>query len=114
MADKAERLADLTARTASLEAELALYRDAVESMHQGLCMFDPDGRITLVNRRYAEILRLPPESVHPGMTGTEVVQLCVDAGKRAGQRGCRHRGHDRQRGRQRVGQRGARGGDRDP
>src|ERR1044072_6557179 len=80
MADKAERLADLAARNASLEAELALYRDAVEGMHHGLCMFGSDGRIMLVNRRSAEILRLPTECVRPGMTGTEVVQLSIEAG----------------------------------
>ena len=39
---------------AAVKAELALYRDAVESMHQGVCMYDAEGRITVVNRRYAE------------------------------------------------------------
>jgi len=80
MASKANRLADLEARNASLEAEVALYRDAVESMHHGLCVFDDDGRITLVNQRYAEILRLPVDAVRPGMTGEDVVKLCFDAG----------------------------------
>ena len=80
MADKAKRLAELETRNASLEAELALYRDAIEGMRHGLCLFDLDGRVTLVNRRYAEILRLPPESVHPGLTGADIVQLSVDAG----------------------------------
>src|SRR5690606_24367354 len=66
-------------------AELAIYRDAVESMHQGLCMYDSEGRIILVNRRYAEQLRLPPESVHPGLTAAEVLQMCIDAGHYPGQ-----------------------------
>lgn len=68
----------------AVKAELALYRDAVESMHQGLCMYDLDGRITLANRRYAEVLRLPPESVRPGLTIADVVQLCIDAGHHPG------------------------------
>ncbi|HEY6815071.1 MAG TPA: EAL domain-containing protein [Croceibacterium sp.] len=85
MPAKADRLTDLEARNAALEAELALYRDAVESMHQGVCMYDPDGRITLVNRRYAEQLRLPPESVHAGLTAAEILQMCIDAGHYPGQ-----------------------------
>jgi diguanylate cyclase (GGDEF)-like protein/PAS domain S-box-containing protein len=62
------------------EAQLALYRDALENMHQGLCVFDSGGRITLVNRRYAEILVLPEGAVRPGMTGSDVIRLCIDAG----------------------------------
>jgi diguanylate cyclase (GGDEF)-like protein/PAS domain S-box-containing protein len=69
----------------AVKAELALYRDAVESMHQGVCMYDGEGRITVVNRRYAEQLRLPPESVHPGLTAAEVLQMCIDAGHYPGQ-----------------------------
>ena len=53
MTDKATRLADLEARNAALETELALYRDAVESMHHGLCVWGRDGRIALCNARYA-------------------------------------------------------------
>jgi PAS domain S-box-containing protein len=64
----------------AVKAELALYRDAVESMHQGVCMYDAEGRITVVNRRYAEQLRLPAECVQPGMTAAEVLQTCIDAG----------------------------------
>jgi diguanylate cyclase (GGDEF)-like protein/PAS domain S-box-containing protein len=69
----------------AVKAELALYRDAVESMHQGVCMYDAEGRITVVNRRYAEQLRLPAECVQPGMTAAEVLQTCIDAGHYPGQ-----------------------------
>jgi diguanylate cyclase (GGDEF)-like protein/PAS domain S-box-containing protein len=85
MSDTIDRVADLEARNAALEAELALYRDAVESMHQGVCMYDRERRITLVNRCYTEQLRLPPGSVRPGMTAAEVLQLCIDAGHYPGQ-----------------------------
>jgi diguanylate cyclase (GGDEF)-like protein/PAS domain S-box-containing protein len=78
--DKADRLAALQARNAELEEQLALHRDALEHMHQGLCMFDAGGTITLCNRRYAEILRLPPHSVRPGMTGPDIIRLGIDAG----------------------------------
>ena len=69
----------------AVKAQLALYRDAVESMHQGVCMYDAGGRIILVNRRYTEQLRLPPESVQPGQTASDVLQMCIDAGHYPGQ-----------------------------
>ena len=80
MTDKATRLADLEARNAALETELALYRDAVESMHHGLCVWGRDGRIALCNARYAEILRLPAEAIRPGITSDDVIRLGIEAG----------------------------------
>src|SRR5690606_39355368 len=80
MEDGAKRLAELEARNASLEAELAHYRDAVAHLRQGLCVFDRDGRITLVNDSYAQSLRLPGGSIRPGMTGSDVVRLGMEAG----------------------------------
>jgi diguanylate cyclase (GGDEF)-like protein/PAS domain S-box-containing protein len=77
---KAEEVAALRARNALLERELALHRDALEHMHQGVCMYDSSGTIALCNRRYAEILRLPPELVRPGLTGSDVVRLGMEAG----------------------------------
>jgi diguanylate cyclase (GGDEF)-like protein/PAS domain S-box-containing protein len=77
---KADTLAALQARNAELEQQLALHRDALENMHQGLCMFDAAGTIAVCNRRYAEILRLPPESIRPGLPSTEVIRLGIEAG----------------------------------
>ncbi|MEO6040380.1 MAG: EAL domain-containing protein [Croceibacterium sp.] len=79
MAD-AVQLEALQARNRELECELALHRDALEHMHQGLCMYDEDGTIILCNRRYGEILRLPEGSVHTGMTGLDVIRLGIAAG----------------------------------
>jgi len=36
---------------------------ALENMSQGLCMFDPSGRITLFNSHYAEMMELPADSL---------------------------------------------------
>jgi diguanylate cyclase (GGDEF)-like protein/PAS domain S-box-containing protein len=76
---------DLSAELETAKAELALYRDAVESLHQGVCVYDAGGRITLVNQRYAEQLRLPAGAVRPGMMAGEVLQMCIDAGHYPGQ-----------------------------
>lgn len=39
---------------------------ALNNMSQGLNMFDAQGRITLLNRRYLEMYKLSPEIVKPG------------------------------------------------
>lgn len=80
MPDSALRITDLERQNSGLREQLALYRDAIEHMHQGLCVFDADGQITMCNERYAEVQRLPPGSVRPGMTGADIVQLGLDAG----------------------------------
>ncbi|HYD24069.1 MAG TPA: EAL domain-containing protein [Croceibacterium sp.] len=80
MPDGQDRLAALEARNAHLEGQLALHRDALEHMHQGLCMFDGEGRIALCNRSYAEILRLPAEEVRPGVTAADLIHFGMAAG----------------------------------
>jgi diguanylate cyclase (GGDEF)-like protein/PAS domain S-box-containing protein len=76
MADKVDGLAELEA----VKRELAMYRETLEHLHQGVCVFDAAGTIALCNRRYAEILQLPPDSVRPGLTGADIIQLGIDAG----------------------------------
>jgi len=80
MPDSAQRIAELKQQNIALREQLELYCDVLEHMHQGLCVFDAHGRITLCNQRYAAVQRLPPSSVRPGMTGTDVIQLTLDAG----------------------------------
>ena len=63
-----EQLDELLCENAALRTRLALFETALEHMHHGVCMFDTEGRVALSNRRYAEILRLPPESIHDGTT----------------------------------------------
>ena len=53
---------------------------ALENMSQGLCMYDADNRLRVVNRRFCEIYSLLPSEVVPGMTFREVLQLSVAAG----------------------------------
>jgi len=53
---------------------------AVNNMSQGLCMFDPQGRIVLVNNRYLEMYRLSPDVVKPGCTLRRLIQHRKDTG----------------------------------
>jgi diguanylate cyclase (GGDEF)-like protein/PAS domain S-box-containing protein len=53
---------------------------ALNNMTQGLCFFDGEKRLIVCNRRYLDMYGLAPESVQPGMTLAEIVDLRVKAG----------------------------------
>lgn len=59
--------------------------DAVDNMSQGLIVFDVQGRITLLNRRYLEMYKLSPEIVKPGRTLQQLLQHRKDTGLFAGE-----------------------------
>jgi diguanylate cyclase (GGDEF)-like protein/PAS domain S-box-containing protein len=51
--------------------------EALNNMHQGLCMIDPHRRVVVSNRRYAEIIGIPPEAVKPGMSLRELLEISL-------------------------------------
>jgi diguanylate cyclase (GGDEF)-like protein len=53
---------------------------ALTHMSQGLCLYDRDARLQVVNRRFCEIFDISPELVLPGMTLEGVLSLSVAAG----------------------------------
>ena len=53
---------------------------ALENMSQGLCLYGADSRLTVVNRRFAEIYGLDAGTVHPGLSFDEVIRLKIAAG----------------------------------
>ena len=55
-------------------------QDAIDNMSQGLCMFDAQERIVLVNRRYLEMYNLSPEVVKPGCTLRRLIEHRKDTG----------------------------------
>jgi diguanylate cyclase (GGDEF)-like protein len=50
---------------------------ALENMSQGLCLFDAQNRLEVVNKRFFEIFRLPRDQIKPGATFREVLELSV-------------------------------------
>jgi diguanylate cyclase (GGDEF)-like protein len=50
---------------------------ALDNMSQGLCLYDADSRLMVVNRRYGEIYDLPPNAVVPGMRAPEVLAVSL-------------------------------------
>jgi len=73
-----QQKAELYATNLRLDAALA-------HMSQGLCLYDGEGRLQVVNRRFCEIFDISPELVLPGMTFEDVLRLSVAAGNHGNQ-----------------------------
>jgi len=58
---------------------------ALENMSQGLCLYDSEARLQVVNRRFCEIFHIPPALVLSGMTFDAVLALSVAAGNHGDQ-----------------------------
>ncbi len=59
---------------------------ALDNMSQGLCLYDANHRLMVVNRRYGEIYGLPPGAVAPGMTALQVLARNIETGTMRGRR----------------------------
>ncbi|MCW5730590.1 MAG: PAS-domain containing protein, partial [Alphaproteobacteria bacterium] len=71
-----------TKRQASALAEnLALLDTALGSLSQGLSMFDGEHRLLACNRRFAELLDLPPETIRKGARFEDIVRMNAERGE---------------------------------
>ncbi|HET7492849.1 MAG TPA: PAS-domain containing protein, partial [Bradyrhizobium sp.] len=57
---------------------------ALNNMSQGLNMFDAQGRIILLNKRYLQMYKLSPEVVKPGCTLKRLIEYRKETGLFAG------------------------------
>ena len=74
---------DITTRKqheAALELANTWLDAALNNMAQGLCMFDADNRLRLINRRFCEIFQLWPAMPAIGTLFRAFYDICVDAG----------------------------------
>ncbi|MER8819493.1 diguanylate cyclase [Mesorhizobium sp. M0991] len=71
---------ELRATIAALQDQALRFQTAIENISQGICFFDADERLILCNRRYAEIYRLAPEQLQPGLALREIVERRVAVG----------------------------------
>lgn len=62
-----------------LEERNYQFHAALDNMREGLCMIEPDGRLSIVNRRMLVLYDLDPRRVRPGMAVRDF--LCDVAGK---------------------------------
>lgn len=69
---------------AKIEATNLLLDAALDNMCQGLCLYDGEHRLKVVNRRFCEIFNFSPEQIKPGLTFREVIAMSVAAGNHPG------------------------------
>lgn len=60
--------------------EINQLRTAIDSMAQGLCMFDANERLVVCNTQYYQIYDLAPADVRPGATLSDVLARRVEKG----------------------------------
>ncbi|KQO64073.1 MULTISPECIES: EAL domain-containing protein [unclassified Methylobacterium] len=70
----------LKEQEAILQATNLRLDTALDNMSQGLCLFDADGRLTVVNRRYCEIFSLEPGQLPLGLPYRDVAGLSAARG----------------------------------
>jgi diguanylate cyclase (GGDEF)-like protein/PAS domain S-box-containing protein len=62
-----------------LAAESGCYRAAIEALPHGVCVFDSQARLAVCNRRFADLYRLDPERLKPGVAWRKIVDLRLAA-----------------------------------
>ena len=72
-------LDDRDATIVQLQAQVQRHPAVFNAVAQGVCYFDAEDRVTLSNRRFAEIY-LFPEPIRPGATLREIIELRIAAG----------------------------------
>ncbi len=60
--------------------EIKQLRTAVDSMAQGMCMFDENERLVVCNTQYYQMYNLTPDDVRPGATLSDVLKKRVEKG----------------------------------
>lgn len=60
------------------------FEAALANMSQGLCLYDRDNVLLVVNRRFCEIYRLDPARIMPGITFRDVIAASIAAGNHTG------------------------------
>ncbi len=76
----------IEASEAKLREQHMRLATALDSMSQGLVMFDKDMRLAACNRRYLEMFRMPPEIAHSRLSIQELIARHFDDGIYQGDR----------------------------
>jgi diguanylate cyclase (GGDEF)-like protein len=71
-------------RKRELERQNLRLDAAVNNISQGLCMYDPKGRLVICNEPYQRIYNLPPHLLRPGTQLDDILGYLFDGGMHAG------------------------------
>jgi diguanylate cyclase (GGDEF)-like protein len=67
-------------KTRGTAALLALSQVALDGVSQGVCVYDANNRIVLLNRRYIELFNMSPDVIKPGVSYAEVLMHSASLG----------------------------------
>ena len=67
----------------AITARLALSQNVLESVTQGICVYDADNRVVLFNRRFLELFNLSPDVVRPGIGYRQLLEHSASRGNLA-------------------------------
>lgn len=82
LAELTSRLEEkVTERTAELEATRRLLNATLDNVDQGITMIDPEGKVTVFNRRAAELLDLPSDLAERRLNIVHVAEMQRAAGE---------------------------------
>ncbi|MBI3444250.1 MAG: PAS-domain containing protein [Magnetospirillum sp.] len=76
-----ERTADLDASRQELAAKSRTLETILDNISQGISVYDENLRMTAFNRRFVELLRLPPELARPGTTLEQYLRYNAQRGE---------------------------------
>jgi len=65
----------------NLQVQSEWFDRAINSMSQGLCVFDGDRRLIICNRTYADVYGLPKELTRPGTEFKEIMRYRIENGR---------------------------------
>ena len=82
--DEIARTETIQKRKRELERQNLRLDAAVNNISQGLCMFDPKGRLVICNQPYAKIYNLPETLLRPGTQLEDILGHLFDVGMSAG------------------------------
>ena len=56
------------------------FKNVIDNMPQGVCLFDSGQRVIIANNRYAELYNLAPEQIQPGTTLQQILEYRRERG----------------------------------
>ncbi len=75
-----EAIAGMEARTEELKDRNEKFNACLETMSQGLCMFDSEKRLVVCNKRYLDLYDLPASLSKPGTHLREIIEHRITSG----------------------------------
>jgi len=79
---KARKIARKRSRMAARQAvQLERYRLALDNISDGVVLIDKNFDLLFANRRFAQLLEIPPELASPGRSGYDILRLLVGRGE---------------------------------